>query len=453
MVHLSFWARGFFPSLWKSPIRVMGMLNYLLKRRIEKNIPDEIREILDFLRKKEIPAFIVGGSLRSLLLNQKPSDWDLAVQASLEKMENLFPESKGLGRRFGTILVRWQGQMLEVSSLREKNIYGDLLKRDFTINALAWNPDRGLYDPLDAKKDLRKKIIRATAEPEKRFREDPLRILRFFRFQSQLNFSGEEKTFKAINPELLNSVAPERIASEMDLLLTGQAVARALEGMIKSGVLETIIPEFKPLFRVPGATRHTIQTVAAIRPRADLRWAAFLHDIAKGHTFSPGEKPLFPGHEKIGTQIAEGILSRLRLSKARQEKIKTLIRWHMFDMDPRLSDTALRRLINKVGRENILDLIEIRRADIIATTRQFQRPGPTLRAYTRRIKELLEEDLLFSRRDLAVDGRDIMEYFDLDEGPEVGELLDKAYNWVLENPENNSREKILNYLSREKNDP
>ncbi len=428
------------------------MYNYLLKRRIEKNIPAEIRELLEFLQEKEIPAYIVGGSLRSLLLNQKPSDWDLAVQTSLEKLENLFPESKGLGRKFGTILVRWQGQMLEVSTLRENNIHGDLLKRDFTINSLAWNPDRGLIDPLDAKTDLRKKNIRASGEPGERFREDPLRIIRFFRFQSQLNFSGEEKTFRAIKPELLDSVATERIAGEMDHLLTGQAVARALEGMIKSGVLEKIVPEFKPLFRIPGATRHTIQTVAAIRPRADLRWAALLHDIAKGHTFSPGEKPLFPEHDRIGTQIAEGILYRFRLSKTRQEKIKTLIRWHMFDMDPRLSDAALRRLINKVGRENILDLIEIRRADIIGTTRQFHRAGPALRTYTRRIKELLEEDLLFSRRDLAVDGRDIMEYFDLEAGPEVGKLLDKAYNWVLENPENNTREKILKHLSREKND-
>lgn len=429
------------------------MFNFLFKRRIEKNIPPSIRELIFYLENKEIPAFLVGGSLRSILLNKTPSDWDLAVQTSLEELEKIFRETKGLGRKFGTLLVRWQGEMLEVSCLQKNNIEEDLQRRDFTINALAWNPQKGLLDPLDARSDLRKKIIRSAGEPGERFQEDPLRILRFFRFQSQLDFKGEKNTFRAIKPALLESVAPERIAAEMDRLLIGTAVERALEGMLASGVLETIIPEFKPLLSVPGAAGHTLRTVAAIKPRADLRWAALLHDIAKGHTFSPGEKPLFPGHEKLGSQLGAQILARLRLSKARREKINTLIRWHMFDMDPRLSDAALRRFIKKTGPENVMDLIELRRADIIGTTKQFHRAGPTVKAYRNRIRELLEGDSVFSHQDLAVNGNDLMEYFNLEEGPEVGELLDRAFHWIQENPENNTREKILKYLEKQKKDP
>jgi len=429
------------------------MFKFFLNKRIENNIPHQILDLLRSLDEKKFPAYLVGGSLRSLLLHKTPSDWDLAVQGSVDQLEELFPHSKGIGRRFGTILVRWQDYILEVTSLQGEDIKKNLEKRDFTINSIAWNPDEGLIDPLNAKKDLRKKIVRATGDPERRFLEDPLRILRFFRFQSQLDFSGDKNTLEAINPPLLTSVAPERIASEMDALLTGPAVKKTLEEMVKKGVLETIIPEFKTLFSVPGAVPHTIRTVGAIRPKPELRWAALLHDIAKGTTYSPGEKPLFPEHEKIGTEIAEGILSRLRFSKSRQEKIKTLVRWHMFDMDPMLSDAALRRFINRVGPENVMDLIEIRRADIIGTTRQFHRAGPTLRAFKRRIEEILEEENVFSKKDLAVDGNDLMEYFNLEEGPEVGKLLDKAFYWVLDNPEKNSREQIIEYLAREKNDP
>lgn len=427
------------------------MWKWWAARRIEKNIPPSLQDLIAFLGQKGFPAFLVGGSLRSLLLGQKPGDWDFAVEGSSLEIKRIFPDHRGPGGRFGTLLIRWQGRTLELTCLESRSIVQDLWRRDFTINALAWNPEQGLIDPAGGQKDLRRKIIRPTGNPRERFREDPLRIIRFFRFQAELDFAGTSSLFTAIDPTLLPGVAPERTGAEMDRLLPGIGVEKALQGMLETEVLTSIIPEFNSLLQVPGAVEHVRRTVGAIRPDPILRWAALLHDIGKGITYNPGNRPLFPDHEKEGARMAEEILTRLRLAHSRVEKITTLIRWHMFELDPMLSDGALRRFISRVGRENVMDLVELRRADIIGTTRQFHRAGPQIQAYLRRIQELLGEDQQFTRQDLAIDGHDLMEYFDLEPGPRVGELLDKAHQWILEDPSRNTREEILRYLEQDKN--
>ncbi len=431
---------------------------------ILEKIPAAVLQVIKELKSHDYQAYLVGGSPRNLLLGQNPQDWDVATDALPECIENLFHRTTPLGKEFGTILVHLEEWHIEVTTFRREGAYSDgrhpdevdfiprieedLARRDFTINSIALDPiSKRLVDPFNGRKDLGKRIVRAVGIPRERFAEDPLRMLRFFRFQSALDFRGHRQTFAAVEPGLIKVVSPQRIQFEFNELLLGPRPDRGLQGMAKTGLLETMAPEFKTLEDVPKVLEHLIKSTQAVKPDLHLRWAAFLHDLGKGATMKRTAKGVqFHGHHKASVEMAREILERLGMPRSRKEKILHLINWHMFECDPRFSYSALRRLIKKVGPENIEDLLELRRADIIASTERFDLAWKNFSLFRERIKDILAEERVFSLKDLAIDGHDVQKQLQISPGPQVGEILEEVMDWVLEDPRRNNREELLEYL-------
>ncbi|NLM37093.1 MAG: HDIG domain-containing protein, partial [Firmicutes bacterium] len=223
-----------------------------------------------------------------------------------------------------------------------------------------------------------------------------------------------------------------------------------LTGLARSGLLTAIMPEFAAVWATdPAIFTHLVATVQAIKPTAELRWAAFLHDLGKATTRQvEGGRVRYYGHEKAGAALAAGILERLRFANVFRQKVLTLIRWHMFPADPWLTDAALRRLVGKVGPENIVDLLELRRADIVGTGGPVARALDNLVRFHRRVQAMLAGETVFARKDLAVNGHEVMAFLGLPPGPQVGAVLEDVFHWVTEDPARNRKELILDYLQK-----
>lgn len=432
-----------------------------------RRIPAEVFTVLQRLQSGGYQAYLVGGAPRDLLRGCPPQDWDIATDARPEEVKALFDRTIALGEKFGTVGVLIGDQQLEVTTFRQEGGYSDgrrpdwveftpdlvadLARRDFTINALAMDPvARRLVDPYHGVWALKRRLVKAVGEPAARFQEDPLRMLRFYRFQSTLGFRGAAATEQGIEAEAITKISGERIRDEMTKLLVGVEPARGLKGMARSGLLTTIIPEFKAIWTTDASLfTHLVATVQAIKPTAELRWAAFLHDLGKATTRQVGgDRIRYYGHEKVGQELAAGILERLRFSNAFRQKVLTLIRWHMFPADPWLTDAALRRLVGRVGPENMVDLLELRRADIVGTGGPTYRAQESLAQFSRRVQALLAGETVFTRKDLAVDGREVMAFLGLPPGPKVGAVLNDLFHWVTEDPARNRKDLILRYLQK-----
>lgn len=448
-------------------------------RRVLPRIPGEVTAVIAELKTRGFQAFLVGGALRDLLLGHPPGDWDVATDALPAQVEEAFPGRLLVhtGKRFGTIRVLAGEIPVDVTTFRREGAYtdgrrpdwvefrgsvvDDLSRRDFTVNAMALDPlAQELVDPFRGRRDLRRRVIRTVGDPQARFREDALRMLRFYRFQAVLDFRGEAGTERAIarvaaeEPSLIAKVSPERIREELNKLLTGVAPGKGLRGLVRTGLLPMILPEFAPVVKEPGLMAHLIATVEAVRPELHLRWAAILHDLGKPATrIQDGTGVHYFGHEQAGEKLAAALLERLRFSRAFTERVLVLVRRHMFPCDPMMTDTALRRLAAKVGREALFDLLELRRADIVASGRQYHRAWRTLYEFASRIQALLQEEKVLTMADLAVDGHDIMDVLGLAPGPEVGRVLQELFYWVTEDPARNTRERLLGYLKEKKKNP
>ncbi len=445
-------------------------------RRVLPWIPGEVITVLADLKARGFQAFLVGGALRDLLLARPPGDWDVATDALPGQVEEVFPDRLVLhtGKRFGTVRVLAGEIPVDVTTFRQEGAYtdgrrpdwvefkesvvDDLSRRDFTVNAMALDPlAEKLVDPFRGRRDLRRRLIRTVGDPQARFREDALRMLRFYRFQAVLDFRGEAETERVIaqiaaeEPSLLANVSPERIRDELNKLLTGVAPGKGLRGLVWSGLLPIIAPEFTPVVKTPGLMEHLIATVEAIKPEPHLRWAAFLHDLGKPATRIEDDRGVhYFGHEQAGERLAGALLERLRFSRAFQEQVLTLVRRHMFPCDPGMTDTALRRLAAKVGRDALFDLLELRRADIVASGNHCHRAWRILSEFASRIRALLREEKVLTLNDLAVNGHDVMAVLGLTPGPEVGRVLQELFYWVTEDPERNTRERLLQYLEEKR---
>lgn len=431
---------------------------------ISERIPPEVTLAMSRLKERGFEVYLIGGAPRDLLKGKMPQDWDLATSAHPAQVEEAFSETVPLGKKYGTVQVIINDLVLEVTTYRREGAYSDgrrpdwvlftpsleedLARRDFTINAIALDPlERRLVDPFGGRRDLRRRIIRTVGRPEVRFAEDALRMLRFYRFQAELNLRGAKETEEAINSALLSKVSPERIREELNRILLSLYPIKGLQGLARYSLLAEVIPEFSLLLPEKKILEHIFATVETIRAEASLRWAAFLHDLGKGSTKDEDEKGVhFYGHEIVGAEQAVKILDRFRFPRRFQEKTITLIRNHMFSTDPMITDAALRRLVTRVGKENIRDLLELRRADIIATGRDYHRAWESFSLFSSRVEALLAEERVFTLRDLAIDGHDIMEALKIPPGPRVGEAQRELFQWVLEDPGRNSKERLLGYL-------
>lgn len=426
------------------------------------SIPFFIKHICDELKKSGFEAYIVGGGIRDLIMDRENTDFDIATNALPGQISSVFPKAKPYGN-FGTMLVIAEGTKVEITPFRddapgrkphytfEGNIYTDLARRDFTINSIAYDPltDK-LIDPFGGIEDIKKGIIRCTGSTE-RIWEDPLRAMRAARFQAQLGFKIQSSTLYALkaNANKLNSISKERIRDELIKLVTGNHCFDALITLVVTDLMNYIIPQLmagmgmmhcnKPL----DVLEHNLLACKTIRNTLPLRIAALLHDVGKPEAAVKTEKGLtFPDHHIKSAIMAESILRRLRFETKTIRKVVLLISNHMFYYSPDSPVSHLRKLISKVGWDNIYDLIDLRAADRIASG--FDKIySPGLKKLIIDLELLKEEKSDYQIKDLAVCGQDIIDELGIAPGPKVGQLLKQLLEAVLENPKLNTKEKLL----------
>jgi tRNA nucleotidyltransferase/poly(A) polymerase len=403
-------------------------------------------------------------------LGRPAADWDLASDARPERLLEVFPGAV-YENRFGTVGVRRDGEVFEITTFRSDHDYADyrrphrvefgdtieldLARRDFTVNAMAWGARTGaapgLVDPYDGIADVEGRLLRAVGEPAKRFEEDALRMVRAVRLATTLEFAIEPATRAALvtHAALVGHLSGERIAAELDKLLAAPAPSIGLRLMSETGLLAPISSELArqpgiPQNKVPGEDLwdHTLRTVdAAPSSRPVVRLAALLHDIGKPTTFAEGH---FLGHEAAGAALAGAFLDRLREPRAVRERVVTLVQHHMFSYEPTWSDAAVRRFIGKIGAlgPGALDeLLALREADNL---------GSGLPAGAGRLDELrvriaaeIAAEVVLDRRGLAIDGEDLKSELGLSEGPLLGRILDDLLERVIGDPALNDRPTLL----------
>ncbi|NMB12852.1 MAG: CCA tRNA nucleotidyltransferase [Firmicutes bacterium] len=445
---------------------------FLVSPNIYEYIPQAVLEVCDTLIANGYQAYLVGGAVRDSLRGEAPKDWDVTTDALPAKVLSLFRKTIPTGIKYGTITVIVQGIPVEVTTFRADGIYrdgrhpenvsfssnieADLQRRDFTVNAIAYNPqNREFVDPYGGRRDLKRQLLRAVGDPKERFAEDALRMLRFFRFLATLKFRPHRQTLEAIEPSLIRNISAERIRDELSKLLLAEFPGPTFLTMHRTGLLEEILPE---IIRGEGVTqgsyhrfdvlRHSLHAMDNTLPCLDLRWAALLHDVAKPMTrMEDADGIHFYGHDVKGEKITQAILARLRYSNQFTKKVALLVRWHMFAIHAHSTDRALRRFVRKVGKDNALDLMEIRRADILALGRQTTCSGWNHWQILRdRLQEIIDSDATFTVKDLAISGRDVMAALDLPPGPQIGSALDWLLEKVLDDPSLNQKPKLIDLL-------
>ncbi|MBI4812431.1 HD domain-containing protein [Candidatus Falkowbacteria bacterium] len=443
-------------------------------------IPDFVKNIVEKLETARYEAYIVGGCVRDLLLGAtrgefvEPKDWDVTTSARPEEILKVFLEGK-YENVFGTVIVPVKDKAgeteaaVEVTTYRseqeysdrrhpdvvkfEDNLDKDLERRDFTINAMALRLRSGqaqeIIDLFGGQKDLKKRVIRAVGEPVDRFKEDALRMMRAIRFACQLGFEIEPKTERAIIKMAgsIKFIAKERIRDELVKILESD---RPYEGVMKlheAKLLQYVIPELERGVGV-SQNRHHIHTVFVHSvlslkycPSKDwrVRFAALLHDIAKPQTkkFIGGDATFY-NHDLVGAKIAAQIMERLKFSKIDAEKVALLIRNHMFYYNVgEVTASSVRRLIAKVGEENLKDLIDLRVADRLGSSVPKAKPYK-LRHLEYMMKKVQSDPI--SAKMLKINGDDIMALLAIKPGPKVGAILDVLLSEVIDNPDLNVRE-------------
>ena len=423
-------------------------------------------------------GYIVGGSIRDILLGLKPKDVDFTTNISYETLKDLFSEynPKETGKAFGVLRIRVNEIDYEIAKFREDNyeekdglkivpeenkvdfvddIKEDLARRDFSINAMAYNEADGIVDLYNGQKDIENKVINFVGNAEERIIEDPLRILRAFRFMSRLGFSLSENTIEAIKKQkdLLKSIPEERITTEFSKLLLGENVKNTLTAMKDTGVLELIIPEFKATYDFNQYNphhnldlfNHIISVVSKVPADLELRYTALLHDIAKPLVQTFDEKGIahYKTHEIVGADMARDILTRLKLPVKLIETVEDIIKKHMV-LYRDVTDKKFNKLLSEMGYDNLLRLIEHCNADNSSKNNEVVNPKNDLHE---RLKRAVEKQMQVTVNDLALNGKDLIDmgFRGTEIGKIKGELLDKYLSEEI----SNEKEAMLAYV-REK---
>jgi tRNA nucleotidyltransferase (CCA-adding enzyme) len=421
-------------------------------------------------------AQVVGGCVRDLLLGRPAKDWDVATSAHPDAVQRVFPRTIPTGIAHGTVTVLVKSEAVEVTTYRGEGAYSDarrpdhvvfgvtleedLARRDFTMNAIAYDPlaDR-VVDPFGGRADLAARTIRAVGDPGARFREDGLRVMRAIRFAAVLGFALDPATEAAIPSALgaLARVSPERVRDELLKLLGAARPSIGLELAQRTGILGVILPELAEGVGVVqnrhhrhDVWTHTIATVDATPGDAIVRLAALLHDVAKPRTAAP--KPDAPGeftfyrHDVVGADLSDVIARRLKLANKERERVVALVGHHMFWYAPEWSDATVRRFIRRVGPDLLPDLFAVRVGDVIGRG-NAEDPESELGELRRRVDQVLAEDQALSIADLAVDGADVMRVLGVPPGRIVGDTLRALLEEVLDDPELNQRDVLLERLA------
>lgn len=426
--------------------------------------------ILRLLWENGYEAYCVGGCVRDSLLGMEPHDWDICTSALPEETEGVFRHLRVVetGLKHGTVTVMFQGQPYEITTFRKdgdysdhrrpetvdfvKNLREDLARRDFTINAMAAGPDGAVIDLFGGQEDLKRGIIRCVGDPDRRFQEDALRILRAMRFASQLGFSVEKETAEAMvrNRQLLSCVSGERILSELTKLLTGKGAKKILGQF--TPVMTAVIPEIEACvgfrqyspYHNMDVWQHTLEALGKSQPEPMIRWALLLHDLGKPQCFTRDEHGTghFYGHPHRSEEIAEELFRRLHPSGRMRDTVCTLVAHH--DDDRPATEKNARRLVGTFGPELMTLLMEVRRCDILA----HQDTPKTRMRYDNHLKmsglirQAIEESRCCKISDLEISGEDVLA-LGIPSGPRVGQLLRQLLDEVLEERCPNQRQALL----------
>ena len=445
-------------------------------------VPAEAKKVADDLRAAGFEAYLVGGCVRDLLLNRRAKDWDITTNAKPEQIQQVFPDSF-YENDFGTVGVKIETEeeslrVIEVTPYRTETGYSDkrrpdavtfgdsleedLARRDFTINAIAFDDSKGhLVDPYKGQKDIESRVLRTVGDPRERFEEDALRLMRAVRLVAELGFALDADTAAAIQEKApnLGHISKERIRDEFVRILMSDQPMMALVLCEQLGLMPYIAPDVSRGIGVDQNQAHSYDVfghlMRSLQHAADKKWpfevrlAALFHDISKPETrrWSDEKKDwTFHGHEVVGARLTKKILEDLRFSRETIDKVVKLVRWHMFFSDPdQITLSAVRRIVRNVGEENIWDLLNLRICDRIGTGRPKEQPF-RFRKYKAMVEQALRDPISVSM--LNTDGNRIMQEFHVEPGPRIGWTLNALLEEVLEDPERNSVE----YLNRRTNE-
>ncbi len=465
------------------------------------NLPKEVITILNKFSGAGYQIYIVGGAVRDLILGREVKDWDFTTDAKPEDILKLFPDGF-YDNKFGTVGVPARaGDVYEITTMRKEGVYQDfrhptevawtnkieedLARRDFTINAIALSISSSviasetkqsslkiaassttkvgtprddeyiLVDPYQGQEDIKAKIVKAVGDPNQRFKEDALRLMRAIRIATQLEFDIENNTFEAIkkNANLIQEVANERTRDELFKLLASTYPYIGIVKLREVGILQIILPELEKCFgvvqegpkhaRVYDIGEHSLLALKEIPLKDPLvRLAALLHDIGKPDTVKVEKSGnvTFYNHDLVGGKLILQVAKRFNLSKNQTDKLYRLVRWHLFTVDENQTDSAIRRFIKNVGLENIEDMMALRVGDRLGGGTE-KAISWRMEKFKNRIDEVLQKP--FSITDLKVDGKDVMKVLNIEPGPKVGEILNKLFEAVLEDASKNNREYLL----------
>ena len=430
-------------------------------------IPEPVAEVLVRLKDAGHQASIVGGCVRDSLMGLAPQDWDVATSALPEETEQALKGLRVLetGIRHGTVTALYGGMEIEITTYRidgeysdsrhpdsvifTRSLKDDLARRDFTVNAMAYD-GMEVIDYYGGKEDLRNRIIRCVGDPEKRFREDSLRILRGLRFSACLVFAIEPNTSDSMyqNKELLQGLAAERITTELSKLLCGKDAARILRGY--ASVLGVILPEILPAIGFEqhnphhcyDVWEHTLHSLDAVEADLVLRLTMLLHDLGKPHCYTRDEEGTghFYGHGKISLRLAENVVKRLKLDRETASQVCLLVKQH--DTRLVLEPSWIKRQLRRFGERYFRQLLKVKAADCMAQSAICQHRLMDIKRAEEMLEEILREEQCFRLKDLALNGSDLTA-LGIPEGPKIGVILNRLLDQVIDGGCQNERETLL----------
>jgi len=431
-------------------------------------LPINVQEIITTLENAGYEAYAVGGCVRDTLLNKEPDDWDITTSATPEQAKSLFARTIDTGIQHGTITVLIGKETYEVTTYRidgeyedsrhpkevifTSNLLEDLKRRDFTINAMAYNDRSGIVDAFGGMQDLENKIIRCVGNPKERFREDALRMMRAVRFSGQLGYEIEQATAEAVKElaPTLSKISAERICTELIKLMVSDH-SEYLEKAYELGMTKVIMPEFDAAMETIqnnphhcyNVGKHILHSLSYVRKDKVLRLAMLFHDLGKVQTRTTDEDGIdhFYGHADISAHIADDVMKRLRFDNDTRHKVIKLVKYH--DLKMALTPTGVRRAIVKTTEELFPLLLEVKKADFLAQSNyKRDEKEAELKEIECIYARILEEQNCVSLKTLAVTGSDLIAE-GMKPGKEIGEVLQKLLEEVLEEPSLNSKELLL----------
>lgn len=432
------------------------------------DMPKNADIAINLLQSAGFEAYAVGGCVRDSLLGKTPNDWDITTSAKPEDMKSVFADFHCIdtGIKHGTVTVVIDGEPLEITTFRldgeyednrhpksvtfTSNLGADLGRRDFTVNAMAYSKKTGTVDLFGGQNDLKNKIIRCVGDPDRRFNEDALRILRALRFASALDFEIEEKTAQSLlkNRALLGNISEERIAKELLKLVCGKGAKRILTDF--APVLFEILPELQPMYKNSHDNphhcydiyEHTLIAVESIDPEPTLRFAMLLHDCGKPAVkkFDENGVAHFYGHQRISAEISAQILARLKVSNKFRDEILFLVsnhdRWELYENTEKMS-----RYLSKFGLDGVLNLLKVMRADVLAQSPEYRYRLDQIADAEETAKNLAAQKPCLSLSELQINGRTLMD-IGIPQGRKLGAVLAQLLDEVIDGVTKNTQEAL-----------